>query len=147
MDHHFKGLWGRFGTGDGEFDHPSGIAVDFDGNVYVADGGNHRIQKFNSTGVFLDKWGQRGNDAGQFINPAHVAVDSNNDINVTEDFRSVLVPTPLINVRIQKFTKTGDFITQWGSSGTDDGQFEFPFGITADSHYEMLLVDSGNFRI
>jgi|SRR5215204_5448201 len=112
MDHHFKGLWGRFGTGDGEFDRPRGIAVDSDGNVYVADSGNNRIQKFNSTGVFLDKWGQRGNDAGQFIKPAHVAVDSNNDIYVTEDFRGVLFPTTDINVRIQKFTKTGDFITQ-----------------------------------
>jgi DNA-binding beta-propeller fold protein YncE len=44
MDHHFKGSWGRFGTDDGEFDRPRGIAIDSDGNVYVADSGNNRIQ-------------------------------------------------------------------------------------------------------
>jgi DNA-binding beta-propeller fold protein YncE len=57
MEHFFKGMWGTFGTNDGQFRSPWGIAVDSDGNVYVADGNNYRIQKFNSKGVFLDKWG------------------------------------------------------------------------------------------
>jgi len=37
MDHHFKGLWGSRGTGDGEFEFPRGIAVDSDDNNYVSD--------------------------------------------------------------------------------------------------------------
>ena len=41
-------MWGSFGAGDGQFDHPSGIGVDLDGNVYVTDESNHRIQKFCS---------------------------------------------------------------------------------------------------
>ncbi len=36
-------------TADGQFVCPTGVAVDSSGNVYVADTGNHRIQKFNST--------------------------------------------------------------------------------------------------
>src|SRR5207248_1887940 len=45
------------GSGNGEFIFPYGVAVDASGNVYVADGGNHRIQKFSANGTFLTKWG------------------------------------------------------------------------------------------
>ena len=137
---------GRFGTGNGEFDRPSGIAVDSDGNVYVADSGNHRIQKFTGTGQFLHGWGLLGDGEGQFNRPTHIAADSNNDVYVTEQggFSHSFPPPP---PRIQKFTRNGDFIKQWGSLGTDDGQFGETRSITVDSHNNILLVDSGNFRI
>ena len=51
--------WGSFGTGDGQFDSPEGIAVDKSGNVFVSDG-NDRIQKFSNTGNFIRKWGTFG---------------------------------------------------------------------------------------
>ena len=41
-----------------------GLAVDADGNVYVADSGNHRIQKFTRKGAFLDQWGGSGPGSG-----------------------------------------------------------------------------------
>ena len=146
MEHHFKGQLGSFGTGDGQFDQPRGIAVDSDGNVYVADSGNNRIQKFTSTGIFLDKWGERGNGEGQFINPIHIAVDSNNDIYVTKDLTNISSPRPL-RTRIQKFTRTGDFIKQWGEAGIGDGQFDRPDGIATFSGNSLLVVDSQNHRI
>ena len=40
------------------FSSPSGIATDTSGNVYVADKGNNRIQKFTSNGTFITKWGE-----------------------------------------------------------------------------------------
>jgi DNA-binding beta-propeller fold protein YncE len=146
MDHHFKGMWGSFGTGDGQFDQPRGIAVDSDGNVYVADRGNHRIQKFTSTGMFLDKWGEKGNGDGQFIHPHHIAFDSNNDIYITEELMfSHFEP---YRIRIQKFTHTGEFIKQWGEAGNGDGQFFGPRGIAVESDdNDILVVDSNNFRI
>ena len=45
--------WGSFGAGDGQFNNALAVAEDGAGNVYVADTGNDRIQKFDSTGSFL----------------------------------------------------------------------------------------------
>jgi hypothetical protein len=53
----FLGKWGSYGSGDGQFDYPYGVAVAPDGTVYVADSGNHRIQRFSATGAFLGKVG------------------------------------------------------------------------------------------
>jgi hypothetical protein len=38
--------WGSFGTGDGQFNHPSGMVVDVTDNIFVVDHLNHRIQRF-----------------------------------------------------------------------------------------------------
>jgi hypothetical protein len=65
-------------TGDpNPFDIPDGLAVDQQGNLYVTDSGNHRIQKFDSDGHFITTWGGKGSDDGQFncLNICMVAVD------------------------------------------------------------------------
>ncbi len=49
--------WGSYGSGNGQFNDPTSIAVDASGNVYVADSGNHLIQKFSSSGTFITQWG------------------------------------------------------------------------------------------
>ena len=56
-------------------DHPSGIATDANGNVYVADGGNDMILKFDATGHFIRKFGSSGSEDGQFSDPSAVATD------------------------------------------------------------------------
>jgi DNA-binding beta-propeller fold protein YncE len=53
--------WGQPGSGDGQFIHPTGLAIDDDGYVYVADYANERIQKFSANGVFLAALGGFGN--------------------------------------------------------------------------------------
>ena len=49
--------WGWYGTSDGDMISPSGVAVDSEGNVYVTDRDNHRVQKFTADGEFIAAWG------------------------------------------------------------------------------------------
>ena len=51
------------------FDYPDGPAVDAQGNIYVADTANHRIQKLSPTGAPLAQWGTRGDPPSQFEEP------------------------------------------------------------------------------
>ena len=57
------------GSGDGMFSTPSDIATGPDGSVYVADSGNHRIQRFTPEGAYVNKWGSEGSGDGQFFYP------------------------------------------------------------------------------
>ena len=65
--------FGRRGSGAGAFFEPSGIAVDPLGNVFVADTGNDRLQKFDSRGRYASEVGGFGWDPGQFNQPTDVA--------------------------------------------------------------------------
>lgn len=81
----------------GQFANPRGVAVDSAGNLYVADSGNHRIQKFDSAGTHVAMWGSRGDRAREFSTPAGVATDGTTAVHVA-DYR---------NGRVVKFTNTG----------------------------------------
>src|ERR1700752_1856232 len=65
----FLTTWGFYGTANGSFSRPTGVATDFAGNVYVVDSGNNRVQKFDANGAFLAKWGSFGSANGQFNSP------------------------------------------------------------------------------
>jgi DNA-binding beta-propeller fold protein YncE len=129
--------WGSYGSGNGQFADPEGIAVDSSNNVYVVDYGNYRIEKFSSSGRYLTQWGSGGSGNGQFSGPEGIAVDSGNNVYVADT----------LNDRVEKFTSNGNYLTQWGSSGRGNGQFIGPFGIAVDSGNNVYVVDSGNSRI
>ena len=62
--------WGSQGSGNGQFNGPSGMDLDFKGHLYVVDTGNNRIQKLNGTdGKFITAWGSSGSGQGQFNSP------------------------------------------------------------------------------
>ena len=129
--------WGSWGTGDGQFRYPIGVAVDSSGDMFVADTANNRIQKFDSSGNFITKWGSWGTGDGQFKYPWGVPVDSSGDVFVADTD----------NHRIQKFDSSGTYITKWGSYGTGDGQFNQPIGVAVDSSGDVFVTDSRNHRI
>jgi hypothetical protein len=54
--------------------------VDAGGNVYVADRGNFRVQKFTDTGIFLGEWGSSGRAGGQFAFPGPLAGDATGNV-------------------------------------------------------------------
>ena len=69
---------GQFGLSrPGHFSYPEFITVDADGNSYIGDLGNKRIQKFSSTGEYLVHWGQSGTLPGEFHYPAGIAINGN----------------------------------------------------------------------
>ncbi len=59
--------WGKEGRAPGEFRKPSGLAIDKNDNVYVAEIGNNRIQKFNAKGEFLYMFGKNGKEPGEWF--------------------------------------------------------------------------------
>src|SRR4051794_41648317 len=74
--------WGSAGTGNGQFQVPSGIAVDGAGDVYVADQNGNRIEKFDSQGNFLTAWGVggSGNAPAKLNGAAQVKVDPQGNV-------------------------------------------------------------------
>jgi hypothetical protein len=88
--------WGGIGSGDGQFNHPSAIAVDGLGHVYVADSGNNRIQVFYPDGTYIGQWGTKGSATGQFDRPLGIAADASGHVYVSDTG----------NNRIQQFQVT-----------------------------------------
>jgi sugar lactone lactonase YvrE len=129
--------WGSPGSGNGQFHSPRGIATDAAGDVYVADLGNDRIQKFTSNGAFITKWGSEGSGDGEFGFPQGVATDAAGEVYVAD----------YGDVGIQKFTLNGAFITKWGSPGRGDGEFDSPRGVATDAAGDVYVADDRNQRI
>ena len=72
-------------VGNGTFKSPAGIAVDQEGNVYVADTANNRIQVFSSNGTFISKWGGYGQDCTETLRfPEGIAVDQEGNVYVAD---------------------------------------------------------------
>jgi len=152
----FLAQWGSFGLEDREFDLPRAVTVDREGNVYVVDSGNHRVQKFSRDGQLLAKWGgfcdllvQRQSCVdpdgdgpleagdGQFALPQGIALDNAGNVYVT-DFG---------NARVQKFDSNGTFLLKWGTRGRGEGQFNQPLGIAVDKEGYVYVSDYGNDRV
>ncbi|BFU96197.1 MAG: putative NHL repeat protein [Nitrospira sp.] len=134
--------WGKFGFAwrgaeMGVFDVPWGVATDQEGNLYVSDTSNSRIQKFKADGSPLLKWGRDGSFDGAFFFPRGVAVDFVGNIFVADES----------NNRIQKFDARGSFLSKWGREGSGPGQFKAPWGVACDAVGNVYVVDTGNHRI
>ena len=141
------GRWGSRGSGPGQFNNPNGIALDGQGNLYVADSQNNRIQKLSVNGGRpIAQFGTMGTGPGQFNSPTGVAIDQQGNIYVSD----------WGNHRIQKLSPTGQFLQQWGNSGRfgtellpgdQPGQFNHPNGLALDSKGNLYVADQDNNRI
>ena len=138
----FLDKWGSWGEADGEFKSPQGVAVDAEGNVFVADADMQRIQKFAYnpvTGHYEHEltWGSGGGGDGQFASLGGIAVDSSGNVYVADEW----------NHRIQVFDNDGVFIRKWGIGNLSDGGFDRPWGVAVDSDGKVYVADTYHDRI
>ncbi len=140
---------GMQGRSSGLLSSPRGLTCDQSGNIFVADYGNDRIQKFDQSGHFIFEFGSFAWDekststnnvgtsnAVTFNEPVGVAV-TNKNIFVSERG----------NNRIQKFDRDGNFILIFGGEGNMRGRLSSPGGLACDSSNYVWVCDTKNDRV
>ena len=130
-------VFGKPGTGDGEFNRAEGLGVDAQDRIYVADSCNHRIQIFTRDGKWLKTYGRPGRGLGELSYPYDVQVDRAGRQYVCE----------FGNSRIQVFGPNNEPLEIIGGPGSKPGQFNNPWAIALDSHGNLFVADAGNHRV
>ncbi len=130
------------GTGEYEFNRPTGVAIDFIGNIYVVDSGNQRVMIYDPSLTYIGQIGETGVcDAADnhFCQPVQVAVDMAGNIYVA-DFD---------NQRVQKFDSNLDWQMTIGTRifGRQFDQFAWPNGVVVDTQGKIYVSDWQNRRV
>ena len=140
----FLDSWGTPGRGEGEFDFtnqdrdPSGaVAFDPAGNIYVADPGNHRVQKFDPNRLFLSSWGSEGTGPGQFLHPYDIAIDAVGRVYVIDDGRD----------DIQVFDGHGQLLATIAGPGIGEGRLFDTGSLAIAPDGSVWVADWGNYRV
>jgi DNA-binding beta-propeller fold protein YncE len=136
-DGNFVTCWGSPGTEPGQFARARALALGPDGNLYVADACNHRIQVFTRDGRLVACWGQPGSEPGELSYPYDLAFGPHGVLYVVE----------YGNHRVQKFTPEGQSLGCWGGPGREPGRLCSPWALAVDSRGKVHVIDSENHRV
>ncbi len=168
-------VFGRRGIEPGELRQASALALGRDDFLYIADTGNHRVQKLAANGLPRSSFGSWGQGPSQFCFPSAIAVAADGDIYVAD-----------MAGRLQAFSAEGRFLKAWdglrgprgiavtadrvyvseedlhrvryysrkdgpdgafGGLGSQPGRFLAPAGLAVDEDGAVYVADSGNHRI
>jgi sugar lactone lactonase YvrE len=121
----------------GKFYHPHDAALGPDGNLYVADRYNHRVQVFDQDGNFIRQFGNYGSGNGEFNELTGIHVTPDGKVYVSE----------WGNNRVQVFDAQGKFIRSMGQAGSGEGQLSGPHGVTVDNDGNVYVVEHNNARV
>jgi sugar lactone lactonase YvrE len=116
---------------------PEGIVVLRDGRIVVCDTHYHRLVWFDPDGRVLKTVGAKGEGPGEFIYPVGITKDAAENLYVCEYGG---------HDRVQKFTREGAWMLEFGSFGTKDGQFQRPSGLTWHAG-KIYVTDAVNNRV
>jgi sugar lactone lactonase YvrE len=125
---------GGRGSDKGQFDGPTGIAVDGKGNILVADTNNGRMEKFSPTGTFLSTMGIKGTGYGLLGAPNGIAIDRGGNIYVADASKHV----------VEKLAPDGNVIAEW--KGPPPG-FYGPRRIAIGPDESVYVLDQGRTRV
>lgn len=128
--------FGGRGFATGEFNYPTWLAVDADGNLYVTDALNFRVQLFDPDGKFLGTFGSQGDGSGDLARPKGIAVDRNGTIYLVDALFDA----------VQMFDREGRYLMVFGSHGREPGHFSLPSGLAIDGD-RIYVADSYNQRV
>ncbi len=126
------------GSGPGEFNDPLDIATDPAGDIYVADGGNDRMQHLDPTGAFVSQTTGLSDPAG---------LDHALELTGPTTLVDRLWITGRGSNQFFKLDDTGTIIETEGGPGTGLGQFSSPYGLAVDCDGNVFVADSSNDRI
>jgi DNA-binding beta-propeller fold protein YncE len=122
----------HFLTTPGDFGAPQGVAVDNDGNVYVTDTLNNRVEIFDADGNFISLFGKHGDGPGYFARPKGIAVDADGHIWVADEMED----------RLQVFNREGQLLTYIGTGhGELPGQFKALVGVAVDKQNRVFTTE------
>jgi sugar lactone lactonase YvrE len=128
----------HFLTSAGDFGAPQGVAVDGDGNVYVTDTLNNRVEIFDADGNFISQFGKAGDGPGYFSRPKGIAVDSDGHIWVAD----------AVQDRVQVFNREGQLLTYIGTGhGELPGQFKALVGVAIDKQNRVFTAEQEPGRV
>lgn len=129
---------GRSGSDEGEFAGTvTSITQDTDGNLYVLD--YCHVYKLDFNGGFIKSWASCGDGGGSAMSePKGIHYSQHDDVLLVSD---------TIHNRIIKFDTSGNYLGEFGSGGSGDGQFDRPQGLTTDSAGNIYVVDVYNHRV
>jgi DNA-binding beta-propeller fold protein YncE len=121
----------------GTFSAPSNVAVGADGQVYVTDTWNQRVQVFDSAGKFVRTFGRHGVTPGDFVRPKGIALDSQGHIYVADaEFNN-----------FQVLASDGSPLLAVGDYGTNPGQFALIAGMAIDKFNRIYVTDQWHGRL
>jgi DNA-binding beta-propeller fold protein YncE len=118
-------------TEAGEFSKPVGVAVDSDGNVYVTDMMNNRVEIFDADGKFISQFGKHCDVSGCFARPKGIAIDSDNHVWVVDNMLDA----------VQAFDREGNLAGFVGGHGNGPGAFASAAGIAIDKQNRIFVTD------
>jgi DNA-binding beta-propeller fold protein YncE len=136
-DGKFVKCWSSPGDKPGELSRARALALGPDGNLYVADACNHRIQVFTRNGELVRCWGTEGSEPGELSYPYDLAFNSAGELYVVE----------YGNHRVQKFRPDGKSMGCWGGPGRQPGQLYSPWALVIDSKDRVHVIDTENHRV
>jgi DNA-binding beta-propeller fold protein YncE len=122
-------------------DHPTGLTIGPDGNVYVTDR-SQRVTVISPGGKVLRRWGKPGSKPGEFKfigSDSRAPADIDGKITVGPD--GMVYVSDSGNARVQVLTPGGRFVRQFGSYGTGKGQFLHPFDLVVDGAGNVYVVE------